>query len=245
MIKSLRLRYFLTHLLISAVIASMSLGLVLGVWYEIPLAQAVGVGKVIIILLCIDVILGPLLTLIVAKENKTSLKFDLIVIALLQFLALSYGLYTVSLGKPVWIVFDQVRFELVQKHMVMRESQEKIAPQYQKESWFKPQWVAVRESKNAKEQNDWLTLELTEAISPAMRPVLYTSLSENMNRVLEKKISLDDLKKFNELEQVQKILEKYSNADGYLPLKASEIDMVVLVDSKDKNFIQIVDLRPW
>ena len=46
----------------------------------------------------IDVILGPLLTLLVYKQGKKTLLFDLTVIVLLQISALGYGLWTISQG---------------------------------------------------------------------------------------------------------------------------------------------------
>lgn len=247
MIKSFRLRYFLGHLLISSIIALASLYLVFYIWYPSPFDIAVGVGHIILIMLAIDVTLGPLLTLVLAKEGKKGLKFDLAVIAIIQLSALFYGLYSVEKGRPVWVAFDHSRFELVQKFMVDREKDKDIAtlPDYQKEKWGSPPWVSVRPAKDRQEQDDWMFYELETGTSPAMRPALYAPLADNMDRVLKEKLPLTDLNKFNNQTEVDKILAKYPNADGFLPMRASEVDMAVLVDSKDKNFIKVVNLRAW
>lgn len=246
MLKSFRFRCFLIHLFISCFIALIILGLVFYVWYMDLFARALGVEHILVIMLGIDLILGPLLTLIIAKKGKKTLKFDLAVIAILQISALAYGLYSVEKARPVWVVFDYNRFDLIQKSMIHREKEENILVSlYSSEPLGSPQWVAVRPAKNKQEQDDWMFYELETGTSPAMRPALYAPLSENMNRVLEKKLSLDDLNKFNDKTLVESVLAQYPNADGFLPMRASEIDMVVLVDSKDKNFIQVVDLRPW
>lgn len=247
MIKSFRLRYFLTHLFISTIIACLSLYLVFYIWYPQPFDIALGVGQVIIIMLAIDVVLGPLLTLILAKEGKKGLKFDLIVIGIIQVSALFYGLYSVEKGRPVWVAFDYNRFELVQKFMIDRDKDKnvKIPPNYQKEGLGSPLWVSVRPSKGKEEQDDWMFYELETGTSPAMRPALYAPLPDNMDRVIKEKLPLSDLNKFNDKSLVEQILAKYPNVDGFLPMRASEIDMTVLVDSKDKTFIKVVDLRPW
>lgn len=247
MIKSFRLRYFLGHLLISSIIALASLYLVFYIWYPSPFDIAVGVGHIILIMLAIDVTLGPLLTLVLAKEGKKGLKFDLAVIAIIQLSALFYGLYSVEKGRPVWVTFDHSRFELVQKFMINREKDKEITipADYQKESLGSPLWVSVRPAKDRQEQDDWMFYELETGTSPAMRPALYAPLADNMDRVLKEKLPLTDLNKFNNQTEVDKILAKYPNADGFLPMRASEVDMAVLVDSKDKNFIKVVNLRAW
>lgn len=247
MITSLRLRYFLGHLLISSIIALASLYLVFYVWYPSPFDIALGVGHIILIMLAIDVTLGPLLTLILAKEGKKNLKFDLAIIAIIQLSALFYGLYSVEKGRPVWVAFDHSRFELVQKFMIDRDKDKEVSVShdYQKESLGAPLWVSVRPAKNRQEQDDWMFYELETGTSPAMRPALYAPLADNMDRVIQEKLPLTDLNKFNSKAEIDKILAKYPNADGFLPMRTSEIDMAVLIDSKDKSFIKVVNLRAW
>ncbi len=247
MIKSFRLRYFLGHLCISAIIACLSLYLIFGVWYPKPFDVALGVGHVIIIMLAIDVVLGPLLTLILAKEGKRGLKFDLIVIGIVQLSALVYGLYNIEKGRPIWMAFDISRFELVQKYMINYEKDisTPISKIYHKTYFESPSWISVRPPRNREEQDEWMFYELETGVSAAMRPALYAPLEDNMQRVIREKLPLTDLNKFNDGAKVEQVLAAYPNADGFLPMRASEVDMTVLVDSKDSSFITVVDLRPW
>ena len=110
---SARVKAFGVHLLTSAVIALAVVALVFGLWYPAPLATATGVTGIFLILLIVDVCLGPLLTLVVYKEGKKTLVMDLTIIVLLQLSALGYGVYTVAEGRPAWLVFSVDRFELV------------------------------------------------------------------------------------------------------------------------------------
>ena len=80
---SKRQNFFLGHLAISVIIALLVVGLVFFVWYPSPLATAVGVTHIFLMMLAIDVIVGPLLGLLVYKEGKKTLKFDLGVIIVL------------------------------------------------------------------------------------------------------------------------------------------------------------------
>lgn len=108
-----RFRAFTLHLAISVLIALAVIGLVFFIWYPAPLASAAGATHIFLMLLAIDIILGPSLTLLVYKPGKKTLVMDLTVIALLQLSALVYGLHTVADGRPAWLVFAKDRFEMV------------------------------------------------------------------------------------------------------------------------------------
>jgi hypothetical protein len=76
-----------THLLVCVVIAAVVISVMLGVWYPGPLFEAAGGSELLYILVGVDVILGPLLTLIVFKSGKRGMKFDLTMIGLVQVAA--------------------------------------------------------------------------------------------------------------------------------------------------------------
>src|SRR5690554_3404124 len=99
-----RIKAFTLHLAISVTIAAIAMIIVFYFWYPAPLHTAVGVTQIFLILLAVDVVLGPVLTLVVYKVGKRTLIMDLSVIALLQVSALCYGVYTVAEGRPAWLV---------------------------------------------------------------------------------------------------------------------------------------------
>ena len=234
------------HLLISALVALIGIGLVFWVWHPDPLQKAVGVTHIFLMMLGIDVVLGPLLTLLVAssKEKKT-LKFDLSVIAAVQLAAYLYGMHSIAVSRPVYVAFDKLRFEVVQADSVVRATDKTILPEYQSNPLFAPQWVSVRPYKDAAEQNQRTMLEMQEGISPSMMADLYQPLNDGWDGMLERKHGLDELKQYNPAEQVAKELAAYPQADSYLPMKAPSVDMAVLLDSEQKQVLGIVDLRPW
>ena len=241
-----RLKAACIHLLISALVALIGIGLVFWVWHPDPLQKAVGVTHIFLMMLGIDVVLGPLLTLLVAssKEKKT-LKFDLSVIAAVQLAAYLYGMHSIAVSRPVYIAFDKLRFEVVQADSVVRATDKTILPEYQSNPLFAPQWVSVRPYKDAAEQSRRTMLELQEGVSPSMMADLYQPLNDGWGGMLERKHGLDELKQYNPAEQVAKELAAYPQADSYLPMKAPSADMAVLLDSGQKQVLGIVDLRPW
>ena len=100
------------HLLICIAIAAAVVTLMLSFWYPRPLFEAAGGNDLLFILVGVDVVIGPLCTLVVFKSGKPGMKFDLTVIGILQVAALAYGCYVVALARPAFIVFVKDRFEL-------------------------------------------------------------------------------------------------------------------------------------
>ena len=94
------------------VIGTIAVGVVL-LWFPAGLWHAASLQTLFGIMVGADVVLGPLLTLLVYRKGKPSLKFDLSVIALLQAAFLAYGVYTLWLNRPVFLVGSQQAFALV------------------------------------------------------------------------------------------------------------------------------------
>ena len=237
---SKRIKFFLGHLAISLLIALIAIAIVFFVWYPAPLAQAVGVTSIFLMLLAIDVIVGPLFTLLVYKQGKKTLKSDLTVIILIQLSAFVYGFYSIAQGRPVWIAYTVDRFELIRANEVIGENQDYPLP------WIAPEYISVEVRKNnAKEQIDMMLMEIQSSISPAQQPKYYSSFSQSKSYIQTKSISLLNLNHYNTTIMVETVLTKHPRATAWLPLKANAQDMVVLVDKQQGEVIKIVDLRPW
>lgn len=242
---SKRLKFFLNHLLLSFLVALLVIGLVFFIWYPSPLTTAVGVTHIFLMLLVIDVILGPLLGLLVYKEGKKTLKFDLTVIILIQITALCYGVFSIEQGRPVWLVYNVDRFELVRKNELVDSNIQRPQPQFQQPSWFKPQYVATKFAKDTQQRNDEMFAEVFSGISIAQRPERYVELTQAKNQIQQRALPHKELEQYNSKTEVEKTLAKYPKADAWLPLKANAVDMVVLINKEKAEVIKIVNLRPW
>lgn len=242
---SKRLKFFLSYLLISLLIMLVVIGVVFFIWYPSPLATAVGVTQIFLMMLAIDVIVGPVLGLLVYKEGKKTLKIDLSIIIALQISALGYGIYSIEQGRPVWVAYNVDRFELVRKNEIIDDHIDKALPQYQQISWFKPQYVAVEFAKDANVRNDDLFAEALSGISIAQRPERYVDFVQAKPQLQQRTKSLKELNQYNNAQQVGRILSKYPQATSFVPLKANAVDMTVLINKEKGEVVKIVDLRPW
>ncbi len=171
---------------------------------------------------------------------------DLAVIILIQISALGYGVFNIAQGRPAWIVYDNAgRFDLVRNNEIELDKIVQAQQEYQKASWGKPQIVALKKEKSIEAQNKRLFEDLSNGVIPTMHPERYTKLSDAKNELLQNIEKIDVLINFNTKEAVYKTLSQYPAANAWLPLKSTNVDMVVLINKEKGEVVKIVDLRPW
>jgi hypothetical protein len=107
-----RSRAFFSHLALSAAVVGTVCALIFFVWYPDPYFKAVGAWTVLRVLVGVDLVLGPVLTLILFKPGKWGLKFDVAFIACVQLAALVYGLNVIYRERPYFNVFAVDRFTI-------------------------------------------------------------------------------------------------------------------------------------
>jgi hypothetical protein len=106
-----RFSAFAIHLAISFIIFLALAYLVVFEWYPGILFDADGGWRGMRIIIGVDLVLGPALTLVAFKHGKPGLKFDLACIALLQTVCLTTGTYVVWSERPLAVVYVDSRFE--------------------------------------------------------------------------------------------------------------------------------------
>lgn len=101
---------FLIHLGLSSLAVGALALLMLQVWYPPPFFMFDGGWQVLQIVLLVDVIAGPLLTLVVFDRAKPKLKRDLVIIAIVQIGAFAYGAWVMHAYRPAFIVYTEPSF---------------------------------------------------------------------------------------------------------------------------------------
>jgi hypothetical protein len=182
------------HLLISAAIAVAVLVLMLGLWYPGPLFDAAGGNDLMFLVVGVDVIIGPLITLLIFRIGKWGLKFDLTVIALLQIGALLYGLHIVYLARPAYIVFVKDRFEVATPAELEPEDlAEGRRPEFRRPPWLRPLWVASDFPTDRKEQQRLVELALS-GMDVQHFPKFYVPYQDRSAQILAKAKTLAQLR---------------------------------------------------
>ena len=140
-----KLKAAAVHLALSVLIAGSALALATWAWYPIVLLDPTGATKIFLIVLSVDLCLGPFLTFIVFNKQKKGLRGDLVIIALIQVGALTYGIYTLAKARPVYIVYAVDRFEVVQANDLTESNiADAVLPEFKTLSWVGPKWISTR-----------------------------------------------------------------------------------------------------
>lgn len=190
----------LIHLAISALIALLAAWLVWGVWYPHPYDELSGGRELFLLIVAVDVVCGPALTLVVfdRRKPKAELRRDLSFIGVLQLVALLYGLQVVMEARPLYLVHEVDRFRVVTRadYLGVDVSADirKLPPALQPRPWSGPVLVGTRAPRNAAEHTSILFEALQGGRDYAQRPDFYLPYDdEYAPRVLQRAKPLADL----------------------------------------------------
>jgi len=241
-----RYRAALLHFFLSLVTVSAIFGAMLLIWYPPPLLAAVGAGDVLRMLWVADVVLGPMLTLIVFNKEKKSLAFDLSVVAVLQAVALAYGVHTLLSARPVYVAALGPRFDVVQANHV---SDRDLAAAGEKLPWFGPKWVGIKEASDPAERERVIFSALAGADYGHM-PQYHATLGSMRDRILQNAKPMDELRRRNPGQdaEITTWLADHGVSDSsvrYVGLKARAQDMAVIVDAINAKVVGVAPFRPW
>lgn len=234
------------HLTASIILAVAIFVCMSTLWYPKPLFDAVGGTNIFLLLLIVDVVLGPLMTLVVFDTRKKTLRFDLTVIATVQLIALCYGLFTLLQGRPVFIAALGHRFDVIQANEVAEED---IAAAGRALPLWGPIWVGTKAPADSKEREAALFKALAGR-DFGHTPQYHVPLEAMRDEILKSSKSIADLRSRNAAKErdISAWLRDHGRTDDqvvYQGLKARSQDMAVILDAKTAEVIGIAPFKPW
>lgn len=240
-----RLKAATIHFTISFSIFLIFLYFILIQWYPKPLFSTDGGWQVIKIIVGVDLILGPLLTLIVFKAGKPGLKFDLTMIAFIQILALSWGGYNTYNERPAALIYTFDFFTPVPAYQLEEQG---ITAEKLKE--FGDGWPVLIYIDVPKEKVSSALGESMRAGKPLyLFSKYYSSLGKEQAHVLKENSM--DLEKYVEDKPKLKTLYQHSlaarptNANiSYLALHSREKWVTAVFDIDSMKVIDTIDIEP-
>lgn len=243
-----RLQASAVHLALSALVAALAALLVFGLWYPYPYREISGGRELFMLLVTVDIILGPLITLGIFDRRKPwkELRRDLVLVVLLQMLALVYGLWTVAMARPVHVVFEIDRFRIVHAIDVPSELLPQTPAGVTALPYTGPTLLGLRSFKDGQEQMA-ATMAALQGVSLGFRPDLWQNYDLSRKDVLRVAKPVGQLKaRFPAF--VQKIdaalAGKGDVADNvqYVPLAGRKDFWTVLVDGRNGDVLGYLPL---
>ncbi|MBR7059033.1 MAG: fimb protein [Neisseriaceae bacterium] len=159
----------LFHLIISIVVASLTALLVFKAWYAYPFYLSLGGLTLFFLVASVDVVCGPLMTLILANPEKSRKEtiLDLSLVGIIQLSALIYGMHTVYIARPVYYAFDKDRFSTVTVAQLEKDDIAKAVPELQNLPKMGPRQISLKKSQSSNMDDIMLSFS---GIEPIARP---------------------------------------------------------------------------
>ncbi len=210
-----RLRASAIHLGLSLCIAVLAALLVFGIWYPYPYREISGGRELFLILITVDVILGPLITLAIFNRAKpwSELRRDLSIVVILQLAALGYGMWTVFAARPVHLVFEFYRFNVAHAIDVQPELLARTPAGIEALPVMGPTLLSLRPFKNDSEKAD-ATMAALQGVPLAARPDLWQTYEKGVPDVLKeaKPVALLKSRFPNRVADIDKVLAPFGAA---------------------------------
>lgn len=163
------------HAVCSLLVAVLAAVLVFGLWYPYPYRELSGGRDLFLLVVAVDVVCGPLLTMVIFNPAKkaTELWRDLTLVALIQLAALAFGILTVWQARPLFLVLEVDRFKVVMAHDVDKAAVAALPAELKPNFWDGPRIVATRRSVDIEEKNRILFSVIEGGRDYAERPEFY------------------------------------------------------------------------
>lgn len=232
-------RLGLLHFAISLSVAGLIALLIFGLWYPFPYRELAGGRELFWIIISVDVVCGPLLTLVLAAPQKSRREWlvDIGLVAAIQVAALAYGLYVLSVARPVALVFEVDRFRVVTAAEIDAADIDQAPPNFRALPFTGPRLVGIRKANGSDEQFDSMTLGLA-GVEPSMRPNWWMDYQAALPDVLLKAKPIAQLRTRHPSEQVH---IDAAIADTTLP--ENDLAWLPLVSRHSTAWVLVIDKK--
>lgn len=242
------------HLLFSIAVAGLIYVLIFSIWIPRPFAELSQAKGLFLLILVVDIICGPLLTLVVYNPSKprAELQRDLSLIILLQLAALGYGLHTVTQVRPIWLGFERDHFRMVALMDVQPQRLTEAPEGLQARNWLGPKPIGVRILSG--DDPDFLqSVQLSlEGRHSAFRPNHWVPYAEQKSQVLEAARPVDELIGYHQTQSgldIQPLLQRWGAETSrlrFLPLSTDQpTNWTVLIDAETAAIVGYIPVSGW
>ncbi len=185
-------------------------------WYRWPGWHLTEVKTVVLVMVCVDVVLGPTLTLIIANQQKSrrELTRDIGIIVVVQLCALTYGSVSLWNGRPLYYAFSEKILQLVQAYDIDTSEAEAgrrqnpgLAPH-----WYSlPRWIWAPLPENADESRKIVVSAITGGDDIISMPRYFKPWEDGLPSLRNQLKKVDDVPNFAKSEK-KKLKERMKAA---------------------------------
>ncbi len=247
------------HLAISLLLVCAVAALIFLIWFPPPFDRISGGQSIFWLLVGVDAVSGPILTLMLFRPTKTKLAWgvDLSLIIFLQVAALAYGLFTLSQARPIAIVYEVDRFRVISYADIAPDELQNLPPWVNPFRFNPPKILGLRMANNLQEKLSSVDSSL-QGVEPSQRPRFWQDYQLSVEKVLERSLPIDVLRALHprEIKLIEKSARFSENQDEnshapdaeekirWLPVVSRHAtDWVVLIDASSGELLRYIHLN--
>lgn len=231
------------HLLISIAIFAVLAYLIVFVWYPDFFYSIDGGWEGMRIIIAVDLVLGPCLTLIVFKTGKPGLKFDLTAIGLFQAICLAAGTYLVYTERPLFFVYYEGHFYSASADTYARF--ETTAPDPFDHSDSTPAFVVAMLPADPIEEADFRAQLYLDRLPVWTFEKTYESMDQHLDKILTKAYPMEKLRSRDEDGKLEPWLTKHGGVAedfAFYPVHSRYVRPFVAIDRRTNEFVGVLDV---
>jgi hypothetical protein len=238
----------LIHLGLSAIVYVPLLYLIVFQWYPQPYFAVDGGWQGLRLISGVDLVLGPLLTLIVFKSGKPGLRRDLTLIGLLQVFALTWGISLVYEQRTAMVTFADGGFHTINIEQVYKAGGQ--APTIAEQSSSTPPYAFVRMPVDRRERQDVRLKALFSGTTTHLLGERYEMLGEkNLKEVLKSGVHIGIYPAVSEQnrENLERFLARHGGSTqdyAFFPLFCRYQTLMLALRRTDGSVVDTLEINP-
>lgn len=218
------------------------------IWYPGRLTDVMAGGKLYGIVLSVEIVLGPLMSLVIysTKKSKKELTRDYAIVVAVQMAALVYGLYTAVNARPIYFVFVKDRIEAVSLSQLDRADLKGLPENVAEVSFYeRAKVICVNIPADVEEKNELMWAAALAGKDIHLWPRYYRKCLDNEITDGAKPISLlsEKVKKIKDID-----ITSYEEAEAeflWLPFMTPFGPKTVIIERGSGRIVDFLDFDPF
>lgn len=169
-----KLRAAIIHGFVTSFLGLLAAVAVFLVWYPQSFAEMSRGAELFLLIIFVEVVLGPVISLVIfnPRKRRSELVRDYCIVGIFQMLAFFYGVHSVFISRPVFLVFVKDRIEVVAAVELSDSDLSRADPKFKSLPILGPKTVCV-ESPTTPEDKSKLLLSALQGRDIQLLPEYY------------------------------------------------------------------------
>lgn len=251
---------FIYHFIFSFVLIGGLAFFVVSLWYPGVWAVELGGYKLVVMIVLLDLFIGPVCVGLSYKNHKSRKEktLDVSIITLCQLAFFSWGAWTISISRPVYIVFDTDRFEVAVDQDIDQLKLPEIGKFSSVPFLSGPRMAIVDLEATVPDENERIEVnnDAVFGVDISKIPQYFVPYEgESLNKILAKAKNYDAFAKTDETKSIaNSVMKKHDLSESdfkwlpiryFSPQEQSQLFMTVIIDPKTAEIIDYIEIDPY